>query len=135
MKAILRCLVAGWILLLIGTAEAGNWTGAGLTLSITTATPGPDPSLIPTPAATPTPGNNPSQPLGVSAPSGYEWSSTPVFDDEMNGSSINTNLWNGDYDGPLYCAAMVAALTTILVRPKAVAIFSRFRAMIIIQPR
>jgi hypothetical protein len=37
-------------------------------------------------------------PVGnIPPPSGYAWSLT--LDDEMNGTSINTGLWNGDYGG------------------------------------
>lgn len=40
-------------------------------------------------------------PVGnIPPPSGYAWS--PVLDDEMNGSSVNTSVWNGDYGGPVY---------------------------------
>ena len=40
-------------------------------------------------------------PVGnIPPPSGYAWS--PVLNNEMNGSSVNTSVWNGDYGGPVY---------------------------------
>jgi beta-mannanase len=45
MKTIIRCLAASIWLVLIGMAYAGNWTGAGFTLSLAT----PSPAAAPTP--------------------------------------------------------------------------------------
>jgi hypothetical protein len=101
------------ILLLTGPVYADqnwiNWSSSWLMkggVSSPTASPSGTPASTPTASIQPTPQPNSNQPLGVFAPAGHSWGSAPVFDDEFNGNSINTALWNGGYSGPLYwCAA------------------------------